>query len=66
MVLRWKIMSSEDQTANEGKDSRSGLQKQIDELLSGKRQPKPSSLRDFIDQKMAEDKENQSPRDPDK
>jgi hypothetical protein len=41
------------------------LKRQIDDLVAGRARPKrPSSLRDFIDQKMAED-ENKPPEDED-
>ena len=43
----------------EGRKAAAGsLRRQIDDLIAGKRRPaQPSSLREFIDGKMAEDKQ---------
>jgi hypothetical protein len=43
----------------EGRKGAAGsLRRQIDDLIAGKTRPaQPSSLRDFIDRKMAEDKQ---------
>jgi hypothetical protein len=48
---------SESKERQSQKAAAEALQRQIDELTSGKSRPaRPSSLRDFIERKMAEDK----------
>ena len=48
---------SESKERQSQKAAAEALQRQIDELISGKSRPaRPSSLRDFVERKMAEDK----------
>ena len=63
MVVRTEVTMADDANKTdlevEGrKAAAQSLRRQIDDLVAGKTQPaQPASLRDFIDRKMAEDKQ---------
>jgi hypothetical protein len=64
MVIRTEVAMADENADKadveaEGRKAAAGsLRRQIDDLIAGKTRPaQPSNLRDFIDRKMAEDKQ---------
>jgi hypothetical protein len=49
-------MGSDDATENASNKPTDSLKRQIEELVSGHRHRKPTSLREFVDQKMTEER----------